>query len=96
MDIREQYPLPIVDTLAIAEDHKVRHSNFNGETMIMTTDFLVDLKEKQVAITVKPYSKITKRFIEKIQVEKSYWESKGIQLILCTERELSKLNLNSL
>jgi TnsA endonuclease N terminal len=96
LDIREQYPLNLNETLAIAESHKVRHGMFKGENTIMTTDFLVDLKDKQVAITVKPSSKITKRFCEKFQVEKSYWASRGVQVLLCTERELSNLNLHSL
>jgi TnsA endonuclease N terminal len=91
IDIREQFPLPLRQTLLIAEDHKVRHGQFRGETKIMTTDFLVDLKDRQVAISVKPFSKITKRFLEKFQVEKTYWASKGVRLICCTEREIENL-----
>lgn len=91
LDIREQFPLPLQRTLAIASFQNIRHGQHRGEPTTMTTDLLVDLANKQIAISVKPFSKISRRALEKFQIEKTYWASQGVQAILCTEREISQL-----
>ncbi len=94
LDIREQYPLPLKETLAIADALNILHGQIDNEPMVMTTDFLVDLPDKQIAIFVKPFSRITRRVMEKFQVERSYWASKNVQVIFCTENEINQLKLN--
>jgi len=94
LDIREQYPLPLKETMMIAVAHNIRHGHDNGEPKVMTTDFLIDMPDKQIAVFVKPLSKISRRVLEKFQIEKNYWASHNVQLILCTEREIDQLNLN--
>lgn len=93
-DIREQFPLPLKETLAIASTHNIRHGQVENEPITMTTDFLIDLPNRQIAIFVKPFSKISKRVLEKFQIEKSYWKSQNVEMILCTEKEINELNLN--
>ena len=93
-DIREQFPLPLKETFAIANTHNICHGQVDGEPVTMTTDFLVDLPDKQIAIFVKPSSKINRRVLEKMQIEMSYWKSRNVDFIICTEKELNQLHLN--
>lgn len=92
-DIREQFPLPLGRTLKIAATYNLRHGAYQGEVKTMTTDFLVDLPDRQIAISVKPWSNITKRFIEKLQIERQYWKTNGVELFLVTEKEITKLEI---
>jgi len=94
IDIREQYPIPLKDTLTIASKLNIRHGHFMNVPMIMTTDFLVDLPDRQIAIFVKPINKINRRVLEKFQIEKNYWASRNVQLIFCTKHEIDQLKLN--
>lgn len=80
-DIREQYPLPLTDTEAIAEYYGLRHPAHAGKNVVMTTDFLVDLNDgRQFAVSVKPdKSEIDdRRTDEKLFIEKKYYESQKI------------------
>lgn len=94
IDIREQFPLPLRETMTIAVARNIRHGQNNGEPITMTTDFVIDFQDRQLAVFVKPFNKISRRMLEKFQIEKDYWASQNVQLILCTEKEIGKLNVN--
>src|SRR5690349_12929819 len=49
-DIREQYPLNLNVTKSIAAERGIKHPGKWKEFYTMTTDFLVDLGDKQIAI----------------------------------------------
>lgn len=96
-DIREQFPLQIDTTLEIAERLGIKHPYVNhlNDYAVMTTDFLVDVnadnKPRMLARSIKPESELaSKRTIEKILIEKTYWEDQGIDFKVVTEREISK------
>jgi len=91
LDIREQYPLPLNETIQIAFEKNIRHGSDDGEPMTMTTDFLVDLSNRLVAINVKPSQKYSRRTIEKFEIEKTYWEGRGIEWIPLTEKEIDQM-----
>jgi len=98
VDIREQFPIPLTDSLNTCRQLGIRHPQEKGELIIVTTDLLVDFADgTQLAIPVKPAKKLDKkRIIEKLQIEKSYWESSGTSCLLFTEQEVSddlKMNL---
>ena len=44
-DIKEQYPLPIEDTLAICERLGIRHPQLSGKLKVVTTDLVVELRK---------------------------------------------------
>lgn len=104
VDIREQYPLERNKTQEIAEKLGIWHPRYpEGETKdgeevltVMTTDLLLtirtfDNKEENLAISVKPAVKLEeKRTLEKLQIEKSYWEEKGIEWRIVTEKDINK------
>jgi len=91
-DIREQYPLlPQEETMMIAEKLGIVHPSDpkTGIPIVMTTDFLVTYHDKDFARTVKPSSKLEdNRTIEKFEIEKVYWESRGTDWGIITEQDL--------
>lgn len=99
VDIREQFPLlPIEETMIIARELGIEHPNnpVTKEPVVMTTDFLITLKEKngeilEKARTVK-YKKdlVDKRVLEKFEIERKYYLKKGIDWGIVTEEEIDK------
>lgn len=100
-DIREQFPLRREDTRVIAREHGLRHSSVGGIDQVMSSDFLLDSKVgpyHQFAVQVK-YSEAfgDSNTIEKLEIERRYWQSKGIPWFLITELEIDsviKQNIN--
>jgi hypothetical protein len=96
-DIKEQYPLLDLDTTSIEETKRIatllgiKHPQHQGSNIVMTTDFLITLKKdkKIIARTVKPYSQLSKRTLEKFEIERSYWNCLGIEWAIITDKELS-------
>lgn len=92
IDIREQFPIPLVDSLNICRQLGIRHPQEKGQLKIVTTDLLIDFSDgSQLAIPVKPATQLEdKRTIEKLQIEKSYWESSQVPCQIFTDQEVSK------
>lgn len=84
VDIREQYPLtPIEMTMEIARKLNIRHPHFKGENVVMSTDFMLSVVNEKgditdVARTIKPVSKLTKRTLELFEIERRYFQEIGI------------------
>lgn len=94
VDIREQYPLPLDQTLLIAADCSYAHPKDpkTRENIVMTTDFYItvlsDGVEVHQARTVKPSTKLGTRQLHKFEIERRYWQSKGISWGIVTELEI--------
>jgi hypothetical protein len=95
-DIREQYPLlPIDDTLAIADSLGIKHPTHpkTKEPVVLTTDFYISLRNEsgtfEHARTVK-YAKdlSNRRILEKLEIERRYWEVRAIDWGIVTEHEI--------
>jgi hypothetical protein len=58
---------------------------------VVSTDLLINLSSgKQLAIAVKPSSELAKpRVREKLKIEKSFWEARGVEWRIFTEREIT-------
>ena len=103
-DIREQFPLlPIEDTILIAKELGFEHPKHpeTGEFIVMTTDFLVSInynnKLYEIARTVKSKDDLmNKRVLEKFEIEKQYWEKKGINWGIVTDEEIDKVIANNI
>ncbi|BAY26827.1 Tn7-like transposition protein A [Calothrix sp. NIES-2100] len=105
IDIREQFPLDIEQTLVIAEQCGFKHpvNPDTGEPNVMTTDFVItipgtpDMGVIDQARTVKPSDKLQeKRTLEKLEIERRYWEAKNITWGIVTEREIPKILVKNL
>lgn len=93
IDIREQFPVPLEESQAIAREMGIAHLSYQGVDEILTTDFLVDLnfqgKIVRRAISAKYVKDLSEpRVLEKLELERRYWVSKGIQFNLVTELEI--------
>ncbi len=97
VDIREQYPLERTATREIAKRHGVRHPiyPYTNIPLVMTTDILVTLKQEDkvnfLARAVKPSVHLANaRTAEKLRIEFSYWQEKGEDWGVITERDIPK------
>jgi len=96
-DIREQFPLlPLEETVIIAEELVYEHPKDpeNGELIVMTTDFLVTIvnnnQNLEIARTIKQKNDLLdRRIIEKFEIEKVFWERKGVDWSVVTEEEIN-------
>ena len=97
VDIREQYPLyPLQDTVALAERLGIKHPAHpkDGSLVMMTTDLVLtevapDGTQRLSAIAVKPSTELgNQRTLEKLELERLYWEMHMTSWSLVTEREM--------
>lgn len=92
VDVREQFPLDRDETRSIAYAMGIKHPQDSGVDIVMTTDFLVDTVVDgaacRIAISVKPASDLdSERTIEKLELERRYWEARNVAYHIVTERE---------
>jgi hypothetical protein len=97
IDIREQYPLPLDDTLYLCNRWGIAHpaDSVSGDPFVMTTDFvltcLIDDEEIDFARTFKPAGELESvRTLEKFEIERLYWDDQGVNWGIVTERELPR------
>jgi hypothetical protein len=99
LDVREQYSLlPLEETLAIAEACGVKHPKDprTKQPIVMTTDFVVtisvDGKDVDQARTVKYAGDLnSQRVLEKLEIERRYWEARNVDWKIVTEQQVSKV-----
>lgn len=99
VDIREQFPIhDRSKTMEIAEilGYKHPYSNKTRVNAVITCDFLVTYKNRDgefttVARSIKPSSALQdKRTLEKLLIEKYYFESIGMDWGVVTEKEIDR------
>lgn len=92
LQIREQFPLQRETTRQLAKDAGIKHPNIAGVDQFMSSDFLVDSNNKnesRFALQAK-YAKDLQdsRTIEKLEIERRYWQEKALPWYLITERDV--------
>lgn len=111
IDIREQFPLlPAAETHAIASSLGIRPPVYLGtkNPQVLTTDFLItqasDIgSEKLVARSMKYVKEIESaskdeqnRLLEKLEIERLYWERRGVEWKLVLYETLSQTKIRNL
>ena len=104
IDIREQYPLlPIEETQKIAKACSIKHPHdpATKHHIVMTTDFVItmerDGKRWIQARTVKPSEKLrSQRVLEKFEIERKYWETRGINWGIVTELDIPSVAVRNI
>jgi hypothetical protein len=99
VDIREQYPLlPLEETRAIAADLGIKHPTDprSRHPVVMTTDFVttVFVEETDVdeALCLKYQADLdSERTLEKLEIERLYWQARQVERKILTERDVSKV-----
>lgn len=97
-DIRERYPLlPLYRTLEISNRFSMNHpmDRSNYESIVMTTDFLVDTisgeNKKLVAYSVMPSRRISsRRVLQKTFIERMFWKEQGVDFFVITDKEFNE------
>lgn len=102
-DIREQFPLDREITREISERKGIEHPHYNGVEQYMSSDFVIDSLEEnksRFVIQVKSTEAFDNpRTIEKLEIERSYWQQKGIPFSWVTENQIPPIvfeNINLL
>lgn len=108
-DLREQFALlPWLKPAEIADILGIRYPKYpiSDTPIVMTTDNVITLctknGPKNVAISIKPSSEIdpedkkTLRTLEKLLIEKTYWDLRNIPWILITEKDLNQIRFYNL
>jgi len=92
-DIREQFPLSdlkLARTIAAQAGIRYPTDNISGYPYVMTCDFMITTDEGTKARTVKMSSELSNpRVLEKLEIERRYWASLGIDWKIVTENEIS-------
>ncbi len=92
LDIREQYPLlPVTETVDIAESLGIRHprDTVSKYPYVMTSDFVISTPQGDVVRSVKLSSELEKpRVLEKLEIERCYWEKRNIEWRIVTEKQI--------
>ena len=99
VDIRECYPL--LDLMKVVDDKESLSLNKfvdkeTGEQLVITTNFLITIKEADgtkgyIARAVKNCSELSRNItIEKLEIERRYWEAKNIDFKVITDKELNR------
>lgn len=94
LDIKEQYPLPLKETLEIAEKYGLRHPQKNSEYKRITTDLLIHRKDGDVALSIK--ANISKMNVNNLYIEMKYWESKGVIWKIIQKKDLSPVRYRNI
>lgn len=96
-DIREQYPLDLDETIAIAKNLGISHpvNRKTKEPLVMTTDFLITVRKpigtEERARTIKYVEKLSSsRVMEKFEIERIYWTHRGIKWGIVTEKDIDR------
>ena len=103
LDIREQYALlPWKETQSIAARLGIKHPKIPGTQtpVVVTTDLLLSLREcdgtQLVAVCVKLTKDLSKRTLQKLLLERVYWNRRGIAWFLATEKNLPIIRARNL
>lgn len=94
-DIREQFPLRQEDTTALAIAVGIDHPSSNGVMHTMSSDFLVNTSntvQPKFALQAK-YAQAMQdpRTIEKLELERRYWQQKDVPWQLITDQDIPKI-----
>ncbi len=97
VDIREQYPLPLEETLKICERLGIKHPLAPGtnEPVPLTTDFILDIEQDGRVVSFARTMKYSDsedlekpRTFEKFEIERTYWIEMGLDWKVITEFDI--------
>lgn len=93
IDIREQFPMIDVElAMDIAKKAGIKYpcDRKSGFPYVLTCDFMITTTDGLKARTIKSSQELTnKRTLEKLEIERRYWETIGIDWAIVTENEIS-------
>lgn len=94
LDIKEQYPLPIEDTLEIAEAYGLKHPCKGSSPTPITSDFVILRKNGTVVISIKSNSNDAN--FKNLFIEKKYWESQKTYWKLIEKHQMNLIKYRNI
>lgn len=102
-DIREQCALlPWEETQSIAQKVGIRHPIYPGTRTptVVTSDLVLTMKRPDgmelIVVSAKLTKDLTPRTLEKLLIERIYWNRRGIRWILATEKNIPNVRAKNL
>ncbi|HAF29046.1 MAG TPA: hypothetical protein DCG75_08355 [Bacteroidales bacterium] len=95
-DIREQFPLSDIELAKeIAGEAGIRYpSNTNDDNHVLTSDYFLTYTDgREVVLTIKYRKDLSERQLELFEIERRYWNKKGVQWKIVTEKEMPSKDL---
>jgi hypothetical protein len=103
LDIREQFALlPWDETQSIASKLHITHPRYPGTSTptVLTTDLVLTMKRRDgtehIAVSVKLTKDLNARTLEKLLIERYYWNRRGIKWMLATEQNIPDVRAENL
>jgi hypothetical protein len=100
LDIREQYPLLDIElAVELAGEAGIRYprDSISGFPYVLTCDFMITAECGLKARTIKLSSELSdKRVLEKLEIERRYWENAGVEWRVVTENEIPLRKVRSI
>jgi len=100
MEIREQFPLQQEVTKELSTKHGIAHPSIRGVPQYLSSDFLVNSSRPdfpKFVLQVKYTSELAKpRVIEKLELERRYWEQKSVPWFLVTQKQISPVVIKNI
>lgn len=100
IDIREQFPLIDIELaieIALAAGIQYPKDSVSGFPYVLTCDFMINTKSGLKARTIKCSSELSKRrTIEKLEIERRYWQRMGIDWKVVTEHDMSIVKIRNI
>lgn len=105
IDIKEHYPLldlhDVVDDLSDIKLEKFKNKKTTDEEYIFTTTFVITLRgnveEKYLALSVRNETELYRDLLlEKLEVERRYWNKKGIRWSIITNKDIPMVKVNNI
>lgn len=98
IDIREQFPLDLEETITLAKTLNIPHPPKNDpkNPQVITTDFLITIQmpmgTKEYARTIKYSTDLaSRRVLEKFEIERVYWSRRNINWGIVTELDIDSV-----
>lgn len=104
VDIRERFPvLDRKKTMEIAEEYQIKYP-IDPQTktpLVICTDFLITIKEKNqdilLARTAIPYKRLeNERQLDKFKLEYLYWRNQGVNWGIITDYDIPKVIIDNI
>ena len=90
-DIKEQFPLPLMETLSIADWLGIKHPYSGSYFNVVTTDLLILKDGNWIGRAVKSSRDLEKkRVVEKLRIEQEWFRRMGLDWKIVTEKQINR------
>lgn len=90
-DIKEQYLLPLEDTLLVAAELGLKHPYADRVPAVMSTDFYYCKEGQWYAVAIKTTADLEKKSVQdKLLIEETIWKKRGIPWRVVTEKDIPR------